>query len=136
MEIADLDGLPDLRFDAGLAGFPAAHRFALVRVGEEPSPYALLRSLDIEDLEFVVVPSAAFFPDYAPVIDDDTASGLGLEGPEDALVLLIVTIADPVQDSTANLLGPIIVNRHTRAAVQAILTPETHSTRQPLLQPA
>jgi flagellar assembly factor FliW len=133
MEIDDLDVLPDVRFDAGLAGFPAARRFALVRVGDEPGPFAVMRSLDVDDLEFVVVPSAAFFPDYAPIVDDEVAAALGLGSAEDALVLLIVTVGDPIESSTANLLGPLIVNRHTRRAVQAILAPESHSTRVPLL---
>ncbi len=72
-------------------------------------------------MEFVVTHPGLFFPDYEPEIDDDTADRLELKSADDALLLVIVTVADPVADSTANLLGPIVVNRHTRAAAQAVL---------------
>ncbi|HEX6382882.1 MAG TPA: flagellar assembly protein FliW, partial [Acidimicrobiia bacterium] len=74
-----------------------------------------------------------FFPDYAPEIDDDTAERLELKSADDALLLVIVTVTDPVATSTANLLGPIVVNRHTRAAAQAVLGASGYNTREALV---
>ena len=122
------DELPELNFASGLPGFPDARRFVLVRIGDELSPFSVLRSLDgsPEDgaaIEFVVTHPGLFFPDYAPEIDDDTAERL----------LVIVTVTDPVATSTANLLGPIVVNRHTRAAAQAVLGASGYNTREALV---
>ena len=45
----------------------------------------------------------------------------------------MVTVADPVAASTANLLGPIVVNRHTRSAAQAVLGNSGYATREALI---
>ena len=98
----------------------------LVRLGDEISPFSVLpvsEARPFSALEFVVTHPGLFFPDYEPEIDDDTAGRLELSSADDALLLVIVTVADPVAASTANLLGPIVVNRHSRAAAQAVLGP-------------
>jgi flagellar assembly factor FliW len=130
--------LPELHFAGGLPGFPDVRRFVLVRLGDETSPFSVLRSVDdgpdnCPAVEFVVTHPALFFPDYEPEIDDDTATRLELESADDALLLVIVTVADPVSASTANLLGPIVVNRHTRAAAQAVLGNSGYATREALV---
>ena len=112
---------PVLDMIAGLPGFPDARRFLLVEWAEETSPFALLRSLDHEALEFLVVAPVSLFPDYAPEIDDAQADALGLEAAEDALILVIVTVGERPEDATANLLAPIVVNVHTRASAQIVL---------------
>ena len=131
--------LPELHFAGGLPGFPDVRRFVLVRLGDELSPFSVLRSLDgntgdSAGPEFVVTHPALFFPDYEPEIDDDVAGRLELKSAEDALLLVIVTVADPVSASTANLLGPIVVNRHTRAAAQAVLGDSGYATREVLVR--
>lgn len=130
--------IPELHFASGLPGFPDARRFVLIRVGDELSPFSVLRSLDDspehpDGIEFVVTHPGLFFPDYEPEIDDDTAQRLELESAEDALLLVIVTVTDPVSDSTVNLLGPIVVNRNTRAAAQAVLGNSGYATREALV---
>lgn len=129
---ADDVDVPEIRFKGGLPGFPHHERFALVQWGDEGSPFSLLRSLDVEDLSFVVCPPALFFPDYAPVIHDDMAEALGITAADDAMVLTIVTVRRPVTESTANLLGPLIVNVHDLVGAQAILDPERYSSAAPL----
>lgn len=129
--------LPELHFAGGLPGFPEVRRFVLVRIGDEASPFSVLRSLDDGPaVEFVVTHPSLFFPDYAPEIDDDTANRLELRSADDALLLVIVTVADPVAASSANLMGPIVVNRHTRAAAQAVLGNSGYATREALIPSA
>jgi flagellar assembly factor FliW len=137
-ELQTGEELPEIHFTGGLPGFPDVRRFVLVRIGDDHSPFSVLRSLDegADDrsgLEFVVTHPGLFFPDYEPEIDDDTADRLELKSADDALLLVIVTVADPVADSTANLLGPIVVNRHTRAAAQAVLGNSGYATREALV---
>jgi flagellar assembly factor FliW len=127
--------IPELHFAGGLPGFPDVRRFVLVRLGDEHSPFSVLRHLEADEgPEFVVTHPGLFFPDYAPEIDDDIAARLELKSAEDALLLVIVTVADPVAASTANLLGPIVVNRHTRAAAQAVLGNSGYATREALVR--
>jgi flagellar assembly factor FliW len=123
---------PEIVFDGGLIGFPDAHRFLLVQLDEASEDVFELRSLDEPGLGFVTVAPAAFFPDYAPEIDDATADQLGLVRAEDALVLAVVTLGDTGSDATANLLAPVVVNRHTANGCQAVLSEQNWPLRAPL----
>ena len=119
-----------LTMSGGMAGFPDAHRFALVEV-PNANPLFLLRSLDQPGLEFVVVPPVAFFPDYVPEIDDASADRLGLTDAEDALLLVVLTVGSDVASSTANLLAPVVINQRTLVAGQVVLLGD-HPLRAPL----
>lgn len=121
---------PEIRFASGLVGYPAAQRFVLEQgVGGVFE----LHGVDEKDPDFLVVAPAPFFPDYAPIIDDDTVERLGLRGQEDALVLLVVTLRDRPEDASANTLAPLVINARTRDAAQVVLTGQPFSLRQPLL---
>ena len=122
--------LPELLFSGGLAGFPHSERFLLVEV-PDAAPLFLLQSVDEPGVEFVVVPPGVFFPDYAPSIDDDSARRLELQDAADALLLVLLTVGDDVERSTANLLAPVVVNSRTRQAAQVIVQ-EDWPLRAPL----
>jgi len=124
--------LPELEFADGLVGFPEARRFVLVQWGDQDSPFSLLRCVELEGLEFLVVPPQVFFPDYHPELDDAAADDLAVTSADDALVLVIVTVGEPLEESTANLLGPLVVNLHTRKGIQAVLAPDRYRTRERL----
>lgn len=121
---------PEIHFPSGLVGFPTARRFFLEQ-GE--GGVFELRGVGKDDPDFLVVAPAPFFPDYAPIIDDDTAQRLGLRGQEDALVLLVVTLKDRPEAASANTLAPLVINARTRDAAQVVLTGQPFSLRQPLL---
>ena len=122
--------LLELSVAGGIAGFAGAERFALVEVSET-SPLFRLCSLDQPGLDFLVVPPAVFFPDYAPVVDDTSAARLGLTDAEDALLLLVLTVGADVSAATANLMAPIVINARTRQAAQVIVE-GTYPLRAPL----
>jgi flagellar assembly factor FliW len=123
---------PNVYLKAGMPGFPAAQRFTLKRWGPDDSPFLLMTSMDIEGLSFVVVQPAIFFPNYLVEIDDGTAERLGITETEDTLSLVILTLGDTPQAATANLLAPLVINRHTGHAAQVVLPAADMSIRQPL----
>lgn len=127
---ADQD-LPVLDMVQPLLGFPESTRFALGRL-DETGVLCELRSVDQPDLRFVVVPPAVFFPDYAPVVDDDVADALAAQDADDLLVLSLVTLGRAPQDATANLLAPILINHRTRRAAQVLLDDADLPLRAPL----
>jgi flagellar assembly factor FliW len=122
----------EINFPAGLPGFPDAHRFELAPWGPAGSPFLLLSSSDDPDVGFVVVPPWVFYPDYEFELDSGTAERLGLAEAEDAVVFAVVTLRDRPEDSTLNLLGPIVVNRFTHEAAQVVLPSAGYSVRAPL----
>ena len=122
----------EIRFPAGLPGFPHVHTFRLNPWGPPGSPYLLLRAVDDPDVGFVVVPPWVFYPDYEFDLDDSTAERLGLVVADDAIILAVVTLRDRPDEATLNLLGPIVVNRHTHDAAQIVLPTTSYSVRAPL----
>jgi flagellar assembly factor FliW len=116
----DFEGVPTIQFATPMPGFPDHRRFLLVQLEDGGLIYALT-SVDDPSLRFIVVPPPAFFPDYAPEIDDETLELLGVRDAERLLVLLVVTTGDTADDATANLLAPIILDQKTRRAVQVVL---------------
>jgi flagellar assembly factor FliW len=125
-----VDAQPQIHFPSGLVGYPGAQRFVLESAD---GGVFELRGLSEDDPDFIVVAPAAFFPDYAPVIDDETVERLALRGEEDALVLLVVTLRDNPADASANTLAPLVINARTHDAAQVVLTGQPFSLRQPLL---
>jgi len=123
--------LPTIELVSDLPGFPGLRRFVLVQLDDNGLLFDF-RSLENPDIRFVVVPSVAFFPDYAPEIDEISALQLGISTPDDAWLLLIVTVGTNREDSTANLRAPLVVNLTTRAATQVVLADDNHPLRAPL----
>jgi len=122
----------EIRFAAGLPGFPHVHLFHLEAWGPAGSPYLMLRAVDDPDVGFVVVPPWVFYPDYEFDLDDASAERLGLVVADDAIVLAVVTLRERPELATLNLLGPIVMNRHTHEAAQIVLPTTVYSVRAPL----
>jgi|ERR1700704_477703 flagellar assembly factor FliW len=124
--------IAEITFPAGLPGFPQAHRFDLASWGPAGSPFLLLSSREDPDIGFVVVPPWVFYPEYEFELDTGTAERLALTASEDAVVFVVVTLRERPEDSTLNLLGPIVVNRHSHEAAQVVLPSAGYSVRAPL----
>lgn len=118
-----------LSFPAGVIGFPAEQRFALVP--HHGSGYiAWLQSVSTPELAFPVVSAHAFGDKYPDVPVLGPAQEAGLEGPEEALAVMAVLCALSGQPATVNLLAPIVVNAATRRGAQVILEGTRFSTRE------
>jgi flagellar assembly factor FliW len=130
--------LPVLTVVGGMVGFPGRFRFVLVRADDDPSTcWFVMRCLDDPDLSFVVTHPSPFFAEYAPEIDDAAAARLGLTADtveDEAMVLVVVTVGEQIEESTANLLAPLVVNRSTREGVQVVLGGSSWSLREPLVR--
>lgn len=123
-----------LELPAGIVGFPDHKQADLFAVAEQ-LPFRWLRLHGPEPLHFVVIEPGGLVPDYVPELFDEDAAALGLEAPDDALVLNIVTVGrtEPVT-ATVNLVGPLIINRRTGVARQVVLSNHNrYSARQPLV---
>jgi flagellar assembly factor FliW len=117
MTDAALD-MPILDMAVPMPGFPAHRQFVLVRLNDEGLLYAFT-SIEDPELRFLVAPPEPFFPDYAPEIENDVFAALNTRDPDRLLVMVVITAG--VNETTANLLAPIIVDRDSRRAMQVIL---------------
>jgi flagellar assembly factor FliW len=112
-------GLPTIDMAVPMPGFPAHREFVLVRLHEEGLLYAFT-SIDDPELRFLVAPPEPFFPDYAPEIENEVLAALNTKDPDRLLLLVVITAG--VNETTANLLAPIVVDRDSRRAMQVVLT--------------
>jgi flagellar assembly factor FliW len=104
----------------GLLGLEQIKKYMLLASPEE-APFAWLQVMDDPNLAFLVVPVFDVVPGYQPDISHEDVEFLDLNGPEDALVLGIVTMRGNGR-ATVNLKGPVVINRHTRVAKQVVIT--------------
>jgi len=103
----------------GLLGFEHIKRYTLLQNSSE-SPFRWLQVIDQPDLAFLVLPALEVFPDYEPDVPAEDVKFLGLTGPDDALVFNIITLSAK-GSATANLKGPIVINRFTLKGKQVVL---------------
>lgn len=119
-------------FVAGLPGFPEVSRCR-----REPiagcAPFERLVAEPDGTPAFVVVPPGPLFPDYRVEVDDDMQLLLGVAHEADAEVLLIVTVPPPPALPSANLLGPLVVNRRDGRVAQVVQVRSDYPTQAPLL---
>jgi len=119
LETTEATAIPVIDFVAPMPGFPVDRHFVLIRV-EESGVLFELTSLESDGLRFLVVPPAPFFPDYAPEIDNEVLALLNTKDPDRLLLLTVITAG--VNETTANLLAPIVVDRDSMRAMQVVLS--------------
>jgi flagellar assembly factor FliW len=112
-------GLPTITMAVPMPGFPAHREFVLVRLNDDGLLYAFT-SVEDPELRFLVAPPEPFFPDYAPEIENEVFAALNTKDPDRLLLLTVITAG--VNETTANLLAPIVVDRDSMRAVQVVLS--------------
>ena len=109
-----------LTFEYGLPGFPDYHRFILLAIDAE-LPLALLQSTEEASLGFIVAFPFAFKQDYMFELSEEDKEDLQIEKEEDVLTYSIVTLKETFNDSTINLMAPVVVNINKKVGKQIVL---------------
>lgn len=132
VEIEDKD---IINFPKGLPGFEDNKEFVLLQ-SDEIIGFKFLQDIKNEHLCFIVVNPWEFIPKYEANIEDERLSKIGIKSIEENLleVYNIVTISSALEDSTINLLAPIIINIENRKAQQFILNDSNYTTRHKLFE--
>ena len=129
--LIDVDERQRISFPLGLLGFEPLKEYVLLDA--ERQPFYWLQSLEVEQLAFILINPFLFRPDYELDIDDEDLRDIGLSGPEKALIFAVVTIPPEGEPMTANLQGPLVLNRDTRTGKQAVLTDSRWKTKHDIL---
>ncbi|WP_239460156.1 flagellar assembly protein FliW [Nocardioides daejeonensis] len=130
--MSDVPEIPVIEMVRPMPGFSDDQQFALVRLDEDGT-LCEFRSITHDDLRFLVVTPGVFFAGYAPEITDEDVAALELAGPEEALVLVVLNAGMSLEQTTGNLVAPIIVNTVNRRALQVVLDDRRHPIAAPLL---
>jgi flagellar assembly factor FliW len=127
----DINEKQKLCFPRGLLGFETFRDFVLLDA--ERQPFYWLQSVDAEWIAFILINPFLFRPDYEVNIGNEELADIGIDSPEKALIFSIVTIPSEGGPMTANLQGPLIINRDTRAGKQAILADPRWKTKHDIV---
>lgn len=122
-------------FKEGLYGFEHINTYYLLDIDE--GPFYWLQSEGHKEIAFVILDPYSFKPDYELKIKESDYASIGIklnENKEDLLHFVIVTIPEDPQNITANLLGPIIINKNKRLGRQALSLREDYSTKHYILE--
>ena len=97
------------------------------------SPFKWLQSVEDPDVAFPITFPAFFGIDYQFVISEEKAKKLELTNAENLLSFNIACVpqGNP-ENSTVNLIGPIVVNMDNKNSMQLVLTNSNFSTKHRL----
>ena len=129
--LMEVDERQKIEFSSGLFGFESIKDYVLIDA--ERQPFLWLQSVEAEHIAFILINPFLFRPDYELDIDDDLLKEIGITNPEDALIFSIVTIP-PEGPMTANLQGPLIINKKTRIGKQGILNDPRWKTKHDIIE--
>ncbi len=118
----------------GLLGFDGYSRFIMVSVnGQEP--FKWLQSLEDPTLAFLVIDPLFFMTDYVVEVNPKDIALLGARDVKDISLFAIVTIPKGQPDKmSANLQGPIIINKKNMQAAQLVLGESSYDTRHSIFR--
>jgi flagellar assembly factor FliW len=128
--LIEVDERQKITFPQGLFGFESFQEYVLLDA--KTQPYYYLQSVDVEGVAFILINPFLFRPDYELNINNDELKDIEISAPENALIFSIVTIPQE-GPMTANLQGPLIINRDTRCGKQAILTDPRWKTKHDVM---
>ena len=127
----DVNERQRISFPHGLLGFESFKDYVLLDA--ERQPFYWLQSLDVEQVAFILINPFLFRPDYEMNIDNEELKPINITDPGKALIFSIVTIPTDGNAMTANLQGPLVINRDNRLGLQAVLTDSRWKTKHDII---
>lgn len=129
--LIEVDEKQKVSFPQGLFGFEDNKDYVLLDA--EHQPFFWLQSADEQEIAFILINPFLFRQDYEVNISNEELSEIGLNSPENALIFVIVTIPQDGKNMTANLQGPLIINRQNMTGMQAILSDTRWKTKHDII---
>ncbi|WP_456273256.1 flagellar assembly protein FliW [Bacillus sp. AK031] len=129
----EIDKEDILKFSQGIPGFVNEKEFILLSLPENEW-FQVLQSVRTPELGFVVTDPFVFFNDYDFKLDSSTINTLEKPAEQDIKVLSIVTVREPLHETTTNLQAPVIINLANNEAKQVIINETNYQTRHFIFQ--
>lgn len=130
MGTVNIDSKTKIQIKAGLFGFEDKKEYVILE--SQYNSFLWLQSINDKNLAFLVIDPFCFFDEYEIELDDETVADLGITKPSDVMILTIVTIPSDGSAVTANLQGPLIINKENKKAKQIILDSSQWTTKHSL----
>jgi flagellar assembly factor FliW len=115
-------------FENGLPGFEHEQSFVLLPFPDN-DVFSILQSIKTSSTGFVVSNPFGFFPQYDFELEENTKKQLKIKSEENVAIMIILTVKESIEQSTANLQAPIIFNVHHKKGKQVILNDSRYKTK-------
>ena len=130
----EIDENEIIDFPDGILGFDFVKKFIVLDTDDEKSPFKWLQAYDEAGLAFVIIQPMDFLGVYNLMLSQVELENVEASSVEDLVVFSIVTIPSNPKEMTANLQGPIIINKSKKLGRQAISLNENYSVRHSILE--
>lgn len=122
-----------IHFPEGLIGIPEKKNFLLIEK-EDFKPFSYLQSVDDTTFILIVVNPMIIEKEYKFSIFRGDMDAIDINDENDFSLLAIVIFAQKLEDITVNLKAPLLINIHSKKALQVILQNDDYSVEEPLLK--
>ncbi len=128
----EIESASILTFPSGLLGFEDLTSFVLLE-RPEIAPLEWLQSVDDPQIVFTVMEPKAVFGNYHPELTAEDWQALALPEGSPLDVRVLVTVPKDPAKMTANLLGPLVIDREHGQGRQLVLHASDYPVRQRLI---
>lgn len=128
----DVDERQRIYFPNGMPGFERLHEFILMDAHQQP--FYWLQSTELVEVAFVLIDPHIFRPDYQVQPSREDLEDLEFAADDELLTFAILTIPEEQRRMTANLQGPVLINKRNRYAKQIILNDQRWQVRHNIFQ--
>lgn len=117
-----------ITFESGIPGFDDMNSYAIIPLSED-QVYLVLQSTETPELAFVITDPFIHFKEYEFSLSEETIHQLKIENEQDVVVYVILTLQEKINETTANLLAPLVMNTKQRLSKQIILHNTKYETK-------
>lgn len=119
-----------INFPEGIFGFEGIRHYYII--DSNMAPFMLFQAENDPAIGFIVCDPFLFFPDYEFELSDAAKDLLGLSNADEALIMIIVTLSNKIEDVTGNLVGPLVINIKNHKGIQYIINSPAYHTKHPI----
>ena len=120
-----------ITFEDGIPGFEDAKKFVVVI--HKDSMIQILQSIEDSNIALPVVNIMEMDVNYNVNISGSIVDKLGIKDNTSIKVLNVLSIREHFEDSTVNLLAPVVINADNMKAKQIISDNNNYGVRHPIL---
>lgn len=120
-----------LFFPEGIIGFEDIKYYFMLDSRE--GPYYWLQAEGYPELAFIIMNPRLFKDDYRLMVREEDLKSIDINSRDEMLDFVILTVPEDLTKISANLMGPIIINRKTRKAKQVISENDEYTVKHYIL---
>lgn len=124
----EIDVKDVVSFDFGIPGFPDEKEYVIMPLSDD-SVFFILQSVKTDGLAFIISDPFIHFKEYEFDVPEDDLETLKIDKKEDVIIFSIITLVEPIEETTANLQAPLVINQNKKIGKQIIINNLSYKTK-------